>query len=242
MSVSAPAASNANGLSTVLNVITAPREAFETLRPSPMWGWAFLVATVLTAIGQYLAMPATVHAMQASWPAQVASNPQLAGAPPSAQQNALNISIAIVRWSWVWSPIIVLVGALVAAIVMVIFKALGRGDAGFKQLWCAAMNVAVVSAGVSSLIMGLIAVVRGAASYETTRDAYKAIPSLAWLVPQAGLKLSAFLAGINVVSVWATVLIAMAMIYVARTSRGAAAACGLVMLAIGAGFLSLSAR
>ncbi len=242
MGISVPAAGKANGFSTVVNVITAPREAFETLRISPMWGWAFVAAVVLTAIGQYLAMPATVHAMQASWPAQMASNPQLAGASPQAQRSALNISLAFIKWSWVWSPLVVLVGALVAAIVMFIFKAIGRGDAGFKQMWCAAMNVAVVSAGVSSLVTGLIAVVRGADSYNATADAYRALPSLAWLVPQAAAKTSAFLAGFNVISIWAAVLIVVAMVHLAKTSAALGTVCAIVMLCIGAGALTLGAR
>lgn len=242
MGVSTPAAGRANGLSTVINVITAPREAFETLRVSPTWGWAFVIAVVLTALGQYLGTPATIHAVQASWPAQVASSPQLAGASPQAQQNALNVSINVIKLVWLGAPIIVLIGALIATIVMLVFKAIGHGDASFKQLWSAAMNVSVVSAGVSSLLTGLIAVVRGASSYNSTADAYKAMPSLAWLAPQAGVKLTAFLAGFSVTSIWGAVLIAMAMIYVAKTSKAVATTTAVVMLCIGAGFLAWGAR
>jgi len=242
MSVSAPVAEKANGLSTVVNVIAAPREAFETLRIAPTWGWAFVVAIVLAAIGQYLATPATMHAIQASWPAQVAANPQLAGASHEAQQRALNISLAVIKWTWLATPIIVLIAALVATIIMLIFKAVGRGDASFKQLWCAAMNVAVVSVGVSQLVNGLIAMVRGAASYNSTSDAYKAMPSLAWLVPHATLKLSAFLAAFSVVGIWAAVLLAMAMIYTAKTSKLNGTICALVVLVIGGGFLAWGAR
>ncbi len=242
MGVSTPVAGRANGLSTVLNVITAPREAFETLRVSPTWGWAFLVTVLLTALGQYLGTPATIHALQASWPAQVAASPQLAGASPQAQQNALNLSISVVKMVWLGSPIIVLIGTLVATIVMLVFKAIGRGDANFKQLWSAAMNVAVVSVGISSLLTGLIAVVRGAASYNSTADAYKAMPSLAWLVPHAGVKLTAFLAGFSVVSIWGAVLFVMAMMYTARTSKPVAAISAIVGICIGAGLLAWGAR
>ena len=38
------AAPKANGLSTLLNVIAAPKEAFETLKVAPTWGWAMIVA------------------------------------------------------------------------------------------------------------------------------------------------------------------------------------------------------
>jgi hypothetical protein len=242
MSVSAPVASKANGLTTVLNVITAPKEAFQTLRVWPMWGWAFLIAVILAAIGQYLATPATVHAVQASFPQQIASNPALAGMSPEKQQSALNMSLAVVRWSWIFTPISVLVGSLIASVVMLIFKAIGRGDAGFKQLWCAAMNIAVISVGVYSMLAGLIALVRGAASYNSTADAYRAIPSLAWLVPHAGVKAVAFFAAFNVIGIWAAVLVAMAMMYVAKTSKANGTICALVMLCITGGFLALAAR
>jgi hypothetical protein len=240
--VSTPVAGKANGLATAVNIITAPREAFETLRISPMWGWAFVVAVVLTAIGQYLGTPATAHAIQASWPAQVAANPQLAGASAETQQNALNVSLAIVKWVWLGSPVIVLIAALLAAIVMLIFKAVGRGDANFKQLWCAAMNVAVVSVGLSSLLTGLIAVVRGPATYNSTADAYKAMPSLAWLTPHASVKLTAFLAAFSVIGIWGAVLIAMAMLYVARTSKAVGAIVAILILCIGGAFLAWGAR
>jgi hypothetical protein len=241
MAVSAPVPRRANGLVTVADVITAPRDAFQTLRLSPMWGWAFIIAAVLTAIGQYLGTPATIHAIQASWPAQVAASPQLAGASAQAQQNALNISTSVIRIAWLFAPVIVLIGAFIASIIMLIFRSMG-GDAGYKQLWCAAMNIAVVSAGIGSLLNGLIAVVRGPASYSSTADAYRAIPSLAWLAPHAGVKLSAFLAGFGVVNIWAAVLTAMAMVYVARTSKATAAICAFVILCCLSAFLAWGAR
>ena len=242
MGVSSPAAPKANGAATALNVITSPREAFETLRAFPMWGWAFLIAVILTAIGQYLTLPATIHAVSASWPAQVAANPALAGMTPEQQQNALNTSVAVLRWSWLFSFVYVLIGTLIATVIMLIFKAAGRGDAGFKQLWCAAMNIAIVASGAYSIVAGLVAMVRGAASYNSTSDAYRAIPSLAWLVPHAGIKAVAFLAAFNIVGIWAAVLTAMAMIYVARTSKANGIACGVVVLALTGAFLALGAR
>ena len=52
----------ANGLKTALDTIIAPKEAFETLRVAPTWGWAFALTLVLYAIGTYLLTPALVHA------------------------------------------------------------------------------------------------------------------------------------------------------------------------------------
>lgn len=242
MGASAPVAEKANGLSNVVNVLTAPREAMESLRIAPTWGWAFLIAAVLSCIGQYLLTPAVTHAMQASWPAQVAASPQLAGASPAQQQNALNISLAVLRWSWLFSPIILLISALVMTVIMLVFKAIGRGQASFLQLWSASMNVSVVSVGISSLVAGLIATVRGSSAYLSTADVYRSSPSLAWLVPHAGVKLSAFLAGFNIISIWGAVLYAMAMMYLAKTRGVVATVCAIVIVCVGGALLAWGAR
>jgi hypothetical protein len=242
MSVSAPVASKANGLTTVINVITSPKEAFQMLRIAPTWGWAFLIAVILAAVGQYLATPATLHAVQTSFPQQIASNPTLAGMSPEKQQSALQVSLAAVRFVWLFTPMTIFVGTLVLSVIMLIFKAVGRGDAAFKQLWCAAMNISVVSVGVYGILSGLIATVRGAASYNTTMDAYKAIPGLVWLVPHAGAKAAAFLSAFNVVGLWAAVLLALAMVYTARTSKVNGTICALLVLCLTGGFLAWSAH
>lgn len=232
MGVSAPVAAKANGLTTVVNVITAPVEAFSTLRISPMWGWAFIAAAVLAIAGQLLAMPATIHAMQAGWPAQVAASPQLSAATPAQQQRYLEFGISFVRFSWLFAPIMLLVVAVLQAIVMLVFKAAGKGEAGFKQLWSASMNTSVVGVGMYSLLSGLIAVVRGPASYNSVSDALRSVPSLAWLVPGAAVKVAAFLAAFNVISIWGAVLLALAMIYVAKVSKVNGAACAATVMVL----------
>ncbi len=42
-----------NGLKTALDTIVAPKDAFESLRSAPTWGWAFLLALVLYAGANY---------------------------------------------------------------------------------------------------------------------------------------------------------------------------------------------
>jgi uncharacterized membrane protein YjjP (DUF1212 family) len=61
-------------------------------------------------------------------------------------------------------------------------------------------------------------------------------------MPHATVKVSAFLAAFSVISIWAAVLLAMAMIYVARTSKVNATICAVVMLVVGGGFLAWGAR
>jgi hypothetical protein len=242
MGVSAPAAPKANGLSTVANVFTAPREAFETLRISPMWGWAFLVTIVLAVIGQYLATPAAIHAVQASWPAQAAANPRIAAMTPAQQQAALGFATAAVKFAWLFMPVIVLVGALIQSVIMLVFSAAGKGSASFKQLWCASINVLVVGMGTYSLVAGLIAVVRGPAAYTSAQAAMKALPGLAWFAPAASIKLVAFLSVFNVISIWGAVLMYIAMQAVARTSKANAFACAATILVLSGAYFALTAR
>jgi hypothetical protein len=241
MGVSAPAA-KANGLSTVVNVIASPREAFETLRVVPMWGWAFIITAALAMLGQYLAMPATIHAVQASWPAQVAANPKLAALTPDQQQKYLTITTNFMHYTWIIGVISGLVGALLQTIIMLVFRTIGKGSASFKQLWCASMNVCVIGVGMYSLLSGLIAVVRGPAAYNSVADAMRAIPSLAWVAPGASTKTIAFLAAFNVVSVWGAVVLAIAMMAVAKVSKGNAAACAVVTTALAGAYFFFTAH
>ena len=45
-----PESARANGLKTALDMIIAPKEAFEQLRVAPTWGWALLILLVLYAV------------------------------------------------------------------------------------------------------------------------------------------------------------------------------------------------
>lgn len=242
MGVSTPAAPRANGAATVLNVLVSPREAYEALRAAPTWGWAYLIAVALTLIGQYLVTPASLHAVQAGWPAQVAANPSLAGMSAAQQQNALNVGLAFVRWLWLIAPVSILVGALIQTVIMMVFKAIGKGEATFKQLWAASMNTIVVGLGVYSVVAGLLAMVRGASTFNSTADLIRVVPGPAWFVSGAPVKVVAFLAAFNIISIWGAILLAVAMVYVARVSKVTGAACAIVTSLLAALYFSLSIR
>jgi hypothetical protein len=242
LSVSSTAVAKANGLSTVLDVLTAPAKAFEMLRAVPMWGWAYAAAAILAMAGQFLGGPAVIHALQASWPAQIAANPKLAAMTPAQQQQALQFAVMSVRFVWVLMPVFVLIMAALETLIMLVFKAAGRGDASFKHLWAASMNTLVVGCGIYSIVTGLIAMIRGPLPYTTTMDAVKSVPSLAWFAPAAGAKVLAFLAAFNVVSIWGAVLLALAMIHVARVSRANAIACAVVTTVLAGAYFSFGAR
>ncbi|MFN2448504.1 MAG: YIP1 family protein [Candidatus Baltobacteraceae bacterium] len=232
----------ANGLSTILDVITEPATAFERLRSVPMWGWAYLVTAILSMIGQYLAGPAVAHAIQAGWPAQIAANPKLAAMTPEAQQRGLQVALTAIKFAWLAAPAIVLLAALLETVIMLAFKAAGRSQASFKQLWAAAMNTLVVGYGIYSMVNGIIVMVRGPQSFSSTIETIRAVPSAAWLAGAAPVKVVAFLAAFNVISIWGAVLLAIAMIHVARVSRVNAAACAVLTTALAGLYFAWGAR
>lgn len=231
MGVDSPLAPKANGLSTVVNVIAAPREAFETLRIAPTWGWAFVIATVLSAIGTYLAAPATIHAFEAEFHQQAAVNPQMAQMSPAQVAHLMAFTENIMRLGWLFAPVTVIFSVLIQAVVMLIFKALGRGDADFTRLWASAMNVAVVT-GLYYVVNGVVLQLRGPQSFVSPVDTLRAIPSLSWLVPHAGPKAIAFLSAINPFTLWVAILLGLAMVVVARVPRLHAALVALISLLI----------
>lgn len=232
----------ANGLKTALDVIIAPREAFEQLRVAPTWGWAFLLTVVLYAGGTYLLTPALLHATQASWPSVVASNPALAQLTPDQQQSQLALVLKIVGFSWAFAVVILPIVFLIQTVIMTIFKAIGRGDASFGTLWAAAVNIAFPSIGLSAIVTAAIALLRGPNSFDRTIDVQTAMPSLGLLAPAAPLKLHAFLASINPFTLWGCGLMIAAMAVTARVSRPIAWTAGIVMLVVAAGFAAWGAR
>ncbi|HEU5480738.1 MAG TPA: hypothetical protein VFU90_12920, partial [Candidatus Tumulicola sp.] len=88
MGVSAPAAAKTGGLSTVVDTIAAPADAFERLRTMPTWGWALIVAIVLMVIGTVLQLPAQHHAAT-SQVQHMVDGPLFAKATAEQQQNAV---------------------------------------------------------------------------------------------------------------------------------------------------------
>lgn len=245
MSTTEPSSSRRGGLANVADVIIAPSAAFERLRVVPSWGWAFLVAALLAIAGALLTTPAVMHALETGLPAQLAANPAIAKLPPDQQQKQiaamLGISKAISQWSWLAVPIILLVVGLVQGLIMTIANAAGRGDGGFKTFFALSITVGVVGYGLHALVLGIIATVKGASTFENTASVYAAVPSLALLAPGAHGAAAGFLAGLNVFSLWATVLLALGMTIVGRIPRAVAWATAVLMLLIAAAFTAYSA-
>ena len=64
-----------SGLKTVLDIIVAPKDAFESLRTNPVWGWALLVTLVLMIVGYFLEQPASQHASYGTLQHALATSP-----------------------------------------------------------------------------------------------------------------------------------------------------------------------
>jgi hypothetical protein len=242
MGLDATGAPKASGLKTALDTVIAPRDAFESLRAAPTWGWAFLLVIVLYSAASYVMTPALLHATAADWPRQVAANPQLAQMTSDQQQRALAIAQRFVQYAWVVAPIIALIAIFVQSIVMVIFRALGKGDAPYASLWAAAVNIQVPAIGLGAVITAVIVLVRGPDSFNSPADIQSAMPSLGLLVPATAIKLHAFASAFNPFTLWGCALTIAAMAIVARLDRAWAWATGIIWLLITACLIGLAAR
>ena len=244
MAVNTPAATErANGLSTALNVIISPSEAFETLRTFPMWGWALIITLVLAGIGSVLAEPAQMHAMHATMVHMYATDPKLSTLSDDQKASQMALSESFGKFGILFLPIILFIATAIQTAIMLLVNAAARGKANFKSLWCGMMNVNVVSFGVAQLINGILAVIKGPDAYNTTVDQFMAIPSVAWIVPGTAPKLTAFLAvTLNPISLWALVLTALMLIGVARIGKVPAYATSVILLLIGGLFATFAIR
>lgn len=242
MGLDTPQAPKADGLKTALDIIAAPKDGFERLRLTPTWGWALLIAIALYALGSFLMTGALQHATQADWPHQIAMNPRLAALTPEQQQRYLGLTLSITRWFWVFTPVFMLIAAFVQSIVMLIFKAIGRGDAPYGKLWASAVNIALPAIGINTVVTAAIVLVRGADSFNAPSELQMAMPSLGMLVPQASVKLHTFLAMINPFTLWGCGLTIAAMALVARVSRALAWTTGIVGLLVAAAFVALLSK
>lgn len=231
-----------SGLQVALDIVIAPKAAFESLREVPTWGWALLIAVVLTGIGTYFCSAAFAHAFAIEMPAKLAK--QLANLP--AEQRDKQIT-AIMSWSKMGASfgfllvmIFVPIAALIQSVVLLIANAITKGDGTFKKFWALSTNIAVVGFGLSSIVLMIIVLIRGPESYNSSAAIAGSIPGLGLLVPGADGKLLTFLNGLNAFYIWATVLFALGMTTIARIPRTAAIVTAVIMLLGGAGLTALT--
>ena len=208
----------ANGLKTAIDIVIAPKEALESLRVSPTWGWAFLIAVALSVAAFFVMMPAIQHAMPGDIAKQAATNPQLAQLTPEQLDAQAKMINRFVPFFSIFTPIAILLFALLEAVIMLIFNAIGRGSGRFATLWASSVNIGIIY-GLSQVVGAVVVLVRGADSFATGADVQRAVPSLALLMPGGGAKLVAFLATINPFTIWSVVLVIMTMTVVARVPK-----------------------
>jgi hypothetical protein len=229
MSNPAAPAEKAGGLNTVLNTIASPKEAFEAIRVAPTWGWAFLIAAILGAIGIFLMLPVIQHSSEMAMNA----DPRMAQMSADQLAAAKKVSAIIINFTPLFTIIGLAISLLIQTVIMLIFNVIGRGSAGFKTLWAAAANIAVPTFGIATIIGGVIARVRGADAFTTPQAVQQIMPSLAWIAPNANHRLVALLSVVTPFSLWAAGLTIAAMLIVARVRPGLAWATGIVGLLIG---------
>jgi hypothetical protein len=195
-----------NGLKTVLDIIVAPKDAFESLRANPVWGWALLLTLILMIVGYFLEQPASQHASYGSMQHALATSPLYASlsdeqkarilarvAHPPAYQAALSVGGIVIG---------LFIATLLNAVILLAGSALGRGTGDFRHLFAGSVNVAVPSLGLFYLVLGIICRVLGADHFATVADISRAVPSLALFAPGATGRLGIFLGGIQIFSLW----------------------------------------
>ena len=226
-----------NGLTTALDIIASPSDAFARLRVVPTWGWAFLIATVLGIVGSFLGAAANEHAAVTSIPVTLAKNPTIAAMPAEQRQKMIERQIGIAKgfskFNFVFVPIVLLISALLQSVYLLILNAATRGQGNFKKFWALAINISIVGIGLSALILGVIQLIRGPEAFNSMADVYGAVPSLGWIVPGTSGFMHGFLASMSVFNFWATGLFALGLIAIARIKPAQAYVGAAVMLIIG---------
>ena len=206
MGLATSEAPKGSGLKTAIDILIAPKDAFEALRVVPTWGWALIAALALMVVGYFLQHPAVEHASSGMLTHAFATNPLYTNlndeqkkqmlervAHPAAYQTALGLISLVLA---------LFVSTLLNAITLLAANVMAQGNADFKRLFAGSMNIAVPTIGLYAVTLGVICRVLGTEHFATTADVLRATPGLALLAPGATGKLAAFLAGIQIFTLW----------------------------------------
>lgn len=227
-----------NGLTTALDIVVSPSDAFARLRLVPTWGYAFLIAAVLGMVGAFLGSAASEHAAIASIPAAMAKNAAVAAMTPEKRQAVMDqqvgVTKAISKFNFAFIPVVLLVSALLQSVYLLIFNAIVRGQGSFKKYWALAINISIVGIGLGTLILGVIELIRGPDAFNSQSDLFNALPSLAWIVPGSTGFVHGMLVSFSVFGLWATGLFALGLIGIAQIKPAQAYVGAGIMLLFGA--------
>lgn len=230
-----------SGLLTALDVIIAPQAAFERLALAPTWAWAFLLTAAVGIATNFVILPAVLHALDASLPAQLLQNHAVQSLPSDKQQTQIAASLSFAHtfanFNWVIAPFAILLVVLVQTVVLLIVNAAAKGKGNFRRLWALAMNVGVVGFGISYLVTALVVLVRGPAAFDSTIALQNAVPGLGSFVPSSAPVLAAFLGPFTLVNLWAAALFVAGLRVIAGIGTTSAVIAVAVML-LGQGLVS----
>ena len=229
-----------SGLKTAIDVVIAPKDAFEALRAVPTWGWALVVALVLMLAGYFLQQPAVRHASLGTLTHAFATNPLYTNLGDEQKRQALERVAHPPAYQTVLgliSPVLVLfVSTSLNAIILLAGNAAAHGNADFKRLFAGSMNIAIPAIGLYSVTLGVICRILGADHFATMSAVLQGTPSLALLAPGATGKLATFLAGIQIFTLWGFGLNVAMMRITAGVRNGFSWAFPLLILIAGAAF------
>jgi hypothetical protein len=215
-----------NGLTTVINTIVSPKEAFETIRNAPTWGWAFIIAAVLYVIAAWLMLPASHHVGEAMVTHMTQSG-RLAAALSDAQkqqmiQQAAHPGAIKDLTNIIFGIVMIFIAAVLNTLLMLLAKVIGKGDGTFKTLWCGSMNVLVPSFAIGQIVLAIIVVLRGPDAFNSLVELYRALPGLGTLTPSLTGFAGGFFAAISVFAIWGLILNANMVRVVGKASAGVA--------------------
>lgn len=234
MGVSTPVAAKANGLSTVIDTIAAPAEAFERQRAAPTWGWALIITVVLMLAGAYLQGPAARHVAVLQTQRFINTSSLAANMSAEKKQQVIENAGKPSVFSYAGPIVGLFIAVFFNTLILLIGNAVGRGQADFKRLWCGSMNIAVPTLGVGAIVVGIIATIRGADSFNSAMAIAQAVPSLGMLTPHGSAPVVAFLSAISVFTIWGFFLNATMLRVTAKTSPAIAYTFAAIVVLLGA--------
>jgi hypothetical protein len=223
-----------SGVQTALDIVIAPAAAFAQLRQRPTWVWAFVAASLLGMIGAFAISSNVGHALVADVSAQLAASPQIAQLPADRRAATIAQQLSIVqatsRFAFLFVPFGLALASAVAALVMLVANAIGKGDGSFKKYWALAVNAGIISTGLASVITMAIVLIRGPDALASASDLERVLPGLGMFIPAGAKRALAFFSAVNVFSVWNATLLAAGMISIGRIPRATAITTAIVIL------------
>lgn len=200
----------ASGLKTAIDTIIAPKEAFESVRIAPTWGWACGISVVLMIVGYFLQHPAMQHASIGTMQHAMNTNSFYASMSDDQKQQALDriahpppfqVALGLVSIF-----VTLFVSVAVNAAILLGASAIAHGEGTYGRLFAGSMNIAVPAMGLYWIVLGIICQVLGVDHFATITDVFRSTPGLITIVPGATGALGSFLSAIQIFTVWGCVL------------------------------------